>query len=368
MTLITYFSRVHFADGVLEEALRSEIERNARKRPVIVAEEAETETEFSERLYASLPPRIRALHHPLPPGDTLAGGAAEITRRFLAHDADLLIAYGSRRALAIAREARHEIHRARIEAGPPEAWSNAALPDLYVVPGVDGLPNPARPRHYPAGEMHLAPARSVSPSVIVCDPTLTLGVAPGRSAAAVVDAMSRCIEAYLSAAFNPPADGIALDGLRRAVENIYRLMAQETLDVRRELMAAGLNGRLAQQKASGRAEALSEALLTAAGLPLDPGALKRLLLPGVLRAGRPPDRDKEATLCGILGVPAGRTLADGLDAFLAGLPLPRALSEMGLEQDHLDVAAQRAAETIEAIPPESAPDPADLAGIMAAIY
>ena len=35
MALITYLTRVHFADGVLEEALRSELELYGRKRPVI---------------------------------------------------------------------------------------------------------------------------------------------------------------------------------------------------------------------------------------------------------------------------------------------------------------------------------------------
>ena len=40
MTLITYLTRVHFADGVLEEALHGEMERNAKRRPLIIAERA----------------------------------------------------------------------------------------------------------------------------------------------------------------------------------------------------------------------------------------------------------------------------------------------------------------------------------------
>ena len=38
MTLITYLTRVHFADGVLEEALWSELKVNHKSRPLIVTD------------------------------------------------------------------------------------------------------------------------------------------------------------------------------------------------------------------------------------------------------------------------------------------------------------------------------------------
>lgn len=56
----------------------------------------------------------------------------------------------------------------------------------------------------------------VVPKVAVCDPALTLGLPPALTAATGMDAIAHCIETFLSPAFNSPADGIALDGLRRA--------------------------------------------------------------------------------------------------------------------------------------------------------
>ena len=53
------------------------------------------------------------------------------------------------------------------------------------------------------------------PKTAICDPELTLGLPPKLTAATGMDAIAHCMETFMSAAFNPPADGIALDGLER---------------------------------------------------------------------------------------------------------------------------------------------------------
>jgi alcohol dehydrogenase class IV len=54
---------------------------------------------------------------------------------------------------------------------------------------------------------HLIPKRAI------CDPELTLGLPPQLTAATGLDALSHCIETYLSPRFNPPADAIAFRAL-----------------------------------------------------------------------------------------------------------------------------------------------------------
>src|SRR5688572_29601698 len=61
---------------------------------------------------------------------------------------------------------------------------------------------------------HLIPRRAV------CDPELTLGLPPLLTAATVLDALSHCIETFLSPRLNPPAEAIALDGAGRIWRNI----------------------------------------------------------------------------------------------------------------------------------------------------
>src|SRR3712207_2668075 len=56
---------------------------------------------------------------------------------------------------------------------------------------------------------HLIPRRAI------IDPELTLGLPPRLTAATGLDALSHCIETFLSPRENPVADAIALDGARR---------------------------------------------------------------------------------------------------------------------------------------------------------
>ena len=67
---------------------------------------------------------------------------------------------------------------------------------------------------------HLIPKRAI------CDPELTLGLPPGLTAATGLDALSHCIETFLSPRVNPPAEAIALDGAGRIWRNIERACAR----------------------------------------------------------------------------------------------------------------------------------------------
>ena len=53
------------------------------------------------------------------------------------------------------------------------------------------------------------------PKAAICDPELTLGLPGTMTAATGMDAITHCIEAFLTPGINPPADGVALDGLWR---------------------------------------------------------------------------------------------------------------------------------------------------------
>jgi len=52
------------------------------------------------------------------------------------------------------------------------------------------------------------------PKAAICDPELTLKLPPGLTAATGMDAIAHCMETFMAPACNPPADGIALDGVR----------------------------------------------------------------------------------------------------------------------------------------------------------
>ena len=60
------------------------------------------------------------------------------------------------------------------------------------------------------------------PKTALLDPELTLGLPPMLTAATGMDAIAHCMETFMAPPFNPPADGIALDGLARGWAHIER--------------------------------------------------------------------------------------------------------------------------------------------------
>ena len=105
MTLITYLTRVHFADGVLEEALRSELEMRGRRRPLIVAADDSLDDAIAERLFASLPMRVSAeIYDDVPPVPS-ESTALRVARQYRESDRDCLIACGTAASINLAKAA-----------------------------------------------------------------------------------------------------------------------------------------------------------------------------------------------------------------------------------------------------------------------
>ncbi|MEL6426925.1 MAG: iron-containing alcohol dehydrogenase, partial [Pseudomonadota bacterium] len=94
MTLITYLTRVHFADGVLEEALWSELKAMGKRTPVLVTDAEHAAGPLFERLRSGFPTRcVPALFTDIPatPNEAAAARLAAFYREV---NADLLVAFG----------------------------------------------------------------------------------------------------------------------------------------------------------------------------------------------------------------------------------------------------------------------------------
>ena len=218
MTLITLSARVHFANSVLEEALRSELEVRRLRRPLIVSEARFEGTALRERLSSSFARRMPVTEHQMPAAAGKQATAEAIAQLFADERADVLIACGSARAIAATRHSRSIIMQTMRPDRHDGATRPAARPHFFAVLGIDGLPDPEADLGEPLSR------KSFLPDVIFCDPTLTLGICIRESASAAVTAFARCVEAYLSGVFNPPADGAALDGLSRVMTSLPRLL------------------------------------------------------------------------------------------------------------------------------------------------
>lgn len=184
---------------------------------------------------------------------------------------------------------------------------------------------------------HLIPKRAI------CDPELTLGLPAGLTAATGLDALSHCIETFLSPRLNPPADAIALDGAGRIWRNLERAVASPgDLPARSELMMGALEGGLSFQKGLGAVHSLSHALGSLTDLRLHHGTLNALLLPPVLRFNTPAAGDKLPRLARAMGLASDADLAAEVAALNRRLGLPAGLAALGLTADRLDLVIERA--------------------------
>jgi len=87
---------------------------------------------------------------------------------------------------------------------------------------------------------------SMLPRLAIVDSELTVSVPPATTAATGLDALTQCIEPYLSCMANPLTDGIALEGIGHAARSLRRAYADGSdLDARTGMSLTSLFGGLA---------------------------------------------------------------------------------------------------------------------------
>jgi len=179
------------------------------------------------------------------------------------------------------------------------------------------------------------------PDVAVCDPELTRSLPPMLTAATGMDAIAHCVETYLSPKINPPADAIALDGLRRASRHLVRAVTDgNDMEARQEMMIAALEGALAFQKGLGGVHSMSHALGGVERLKLHHGTLNAVLLPTVLRFNEGYCGDKYDHLKAAMGLSPDADLAAEFERLNQTLGMPENLRAMGVTPDLLQDMAQ----------------------------
>ncbi len=184
----------------------------------------------------------------------------------------------------------------------------------------------------------------VLPSVVICDPELTVGMPKTITVGTGMDAFAHCLEAYSSPHYHPMSQGIALEGMRLVNENLPRVVADPgDIEARAHLMSAAAMGATAFQKGLGAVHALSHPV--GALYNTHHGMTNAVVIPPVLTFNRSAIENRIAAAAAYLG------LTGGFDGFYervmrlrADLGVPDRLGEMGVDRTQIDRMAGMAVE------------------------
>ena len=343
MAFMNYVTQIQLDFGAVK-LLPQECERVGIKRPLIVTDTGVRAAGVLQKALDAMPGLKVAVFDQVPSNPTEAAvrAAVEVYR---ANDCDGLIAVGGGSpidcAKGVAIAATHEgplTRYATIEGGSTRITDKVA--PVIAVPTTSGTGSEVArgaiiivDDHRKLGfhSWHLVPKAAI------CDPELTLGLPPRLTAATGMDAIAHCMETFMSAAVNPPADGIALDGLERGWASIERATKNgQDREARFNLMSASIEGSLAFQKGLGCVHSLSHSL---GGV--DPrqhhGTLNAVFLPAVIRFNASAESMRKERrlerMAHAMGLKSANDVADAVKDMNARLGLPSGLGEMGVQRE-----------------------------------
>jgi maleylacetate reductase len=192
-----------------------------------------------------------------------------------------------------------------------------------------------------AGRKHTAFDIRVLPRTVVYDPVVCTGMPARLAGASGMNALAHCLEALWSPGANPITTSLAVDGGRRLVNGLPRVV-EDPADVDshgNNLIGACLAGTALAQ--AGIAVHHRTCHVLGGGWKLPHAETHAALLPHSTAMVAPRAPDAMADAARILG---DDDPASALFALLERLRLPTALSALGMPEDGLDEAARRVME------------------------
>jgi len=344
MALIYYVTQIQFEFGAVK-LLKQECERVGIARPMVVTDQGVKAAGVLQKALDALGTALPVTVFDQTPSNPTEAAVRAAVAMYKINHCDGLIAVGGGSAIdcakGVAIAATHEgplTHYATIEGGSPRITDMVA--PLIAVPTTSGTGSEVArgaiiivDDHRKLGfhSWHLVPKTAI------CDPELTLGLPPKLTAATGMDAIAHCMETFMAPAFNPPADGMGLDGLQRGWANIARATQDGAdRDARMNMMSSSMQGALAFQKGLGCVHSLSHSL---GGVDprLHHGTLNALFLPAVIAFNAQAESlQKEHRLqrmAHAMGLSSGSDIGVAVREMNARLGLPKGLAELGVTSD-----------------------------------
>lgn len=346
MAFIYYVTQIQLDFGAVK-LLKQECDRVGITRPLVVTDAGVRAAGVLQKALDAMAGMPVAVFDQTPSNPTEAAVRAAV-EVYKANNCDGLVAVGGGSAIdcakGVAIAATHEgplTRYATIEGGSGLITDKAA--PLIAVPTTSGTGSEVARGAIIIVDDHRKlgfHSWNILPKAAICDPELTLGLPPKLTAATGMDAIAHCMETFMSAAINPPADGIALDGLERGWAHIERATANgQDREARFNLMSASMQGAMAFQKGLGCVHSLSHSL---GGVDprLHHGTLNAMFLPAVVRFNAEAESVKKERrlerMAHAMGLSSPGDIPDAIKDMSRRLGLPVGLAEIGVQRDWFD--------------------------------
>jgi alcohol dehydrogenase class IV len=263
---------------------------------------------------------------------------------YKAHGADCVIGFGGGAALDVAKAvALMAVHEGSVM---EYAWDHPqvraitnTLPYLVALPTTSGTGSEVGRSSVISDDATHIKKIIFSPALLAravfADPALTLGLPPAITAATGLDALTHNVESYLSPAYHPLCDGIALEGARIAAHALVKAVFEpDNLKARSDMMMSSLMGAIAFQKDLGAVHSCAHALGTVRGM--HHGLANGIMIDHVMRFNAPAAEAKMAELARVCGV--GDTAEDfivWLGYLKEEVGIPARLGDEGVSTGHI---------------------------------
>jgi alcohol dehydrogenase class IV len=277
-------------------------------------------------------------------------------RAFRESGADVIVAVGGGSPLDVGKiirlKARPGVHERPLvdydDATGGDAYVTANVPPMLALPTTAGTGSEVGRSGVVTLDANHRKTVIFSPHLManaaLLDPELTQSMPAKTTAATGFDALTHCLEAYVSLGDHPLADSIALGGLRLVAGNLERAVSSpKDLEARGAMMKAAMMGAIAFQKGLGACHSLAHPLSNICGL--HHGLANALCLPAVVEFNAEVAGARLADAACALGAEASsKALADKLRDMQKALGLPTSLGAAGVKREHIGPLADGAIE------------------------
>ena len=263
---------------------------------------------------------------------------------YKAHGADSVIGFGGGAALdvakAVAMMAVHEGNVLQYAWDHPEVLPiRNTLPFLMALPTTSGTGSEVgRSSVISDDDTHVKKVvfnPALLPKVVFADPELTVDLPAGVTAATGMDALTHNVESYLSPAYHPLCDGIALEGARIAAHALERAVAMpKDIGARADMMMSSMMGAIAFQKDLGATHSCAHALGTV--VDMHHGLANGIMIDHVMRFNLDAAEAKMAELARVCGAGAtAQSFVEWLAALKQRIGIPAKLGGKGVTREHI---------------------------------